>query len=280
VLVNYMEFAPVGHVIEALRYALAYHAAEPSRRIGVLLPSNSPWELAALCPFVHGVYPVSPMLGDLPGSLAEVPRRWDWIVDNPRRHDPAHIAAWNGLDRYFATTDRELEARRGRSVIGVEPPSYTPHQQLRLQVPSAERETARALLDGATVRMAVMPTGSGPRWQYPSTTSWQLILHALGERFAGLRLCLLGKLRNDGRTRSSLTAGELERLRDAFPNAVEGFDQPIVDQRARRGLRPLPLPPHRLRHGRARGRNALAHHLRRILARVLLQRRPVPLPAP
>ena len=30
-LVNDMEFANVGHVIEALRYALAYHAADPSR---------------------------------------------------------------------------------------------------------------------------------------------------------------------------------------------------------------------------------------------------------
>ena len=41
-LVNYMEFANVGHLIEALRYALAYHAADASRRIGLLLPSNSP----------------------------------------------------------------------------------------------------------------------------------------------------------------------------------------------------------------------------------------------
>jgi hypothetical protein len=41
-LINYMEFANVGHVTEALRYALAYHAADSSRRIGVLLPSNSP----------------------------------------------------------------------------------------------------------------------------------------------------------------------------------------------------------------------------------------------
>ena len=83
-LVNYMEFANVGHVIEALRYALGYHSADRSRRIGVLLPCNSPWELAGLWPFVrHGTYPVSPMLADLRRSLAEIPRGWDWIMDNP-----------------------------------------------------------------------------------------------------------------------------------------------------------------------------------------------------
>ena len=37
-LVNYMEFANVGHVIEALRYTLGYHAADPSRELGVAAP--------------------------------------------------------------------------------------------------------------------------------------------------------------------------------------------------------------------------------------------------
>src|SRR6266498_971408 len=122
-LVCYMEFSAVGHVIELLRHALGYHAADPSRRIGVLLPANSPRELTDLCPFVDAVYPVSPMLDDLPDSLAQVPRDWDWIVDNPRRYDPTHVAAWNGLDRFFETTERVLRARRGRAVIGVEPRS-------------------------------------------------------------------------------------------------------------------------------------------------------------
>jgi hypothetical protein len=243
-LVNYMEFANVGHVIEALRYALAYHAADSSREIGLLLPSNSPWELATFCPFLRGVYPVTPELSDLPGSLEEVPGVWDWIVDNPRRNDPAHVAAWGGLDRWFATTDRELSARRGRGVIGAEPPSYTPHQQLRLELPAPEREAAGALLEGAAVRIAVMPTGSGPRWQYPSTTSWQLILHALGERHAGVRFCLLGKLHDDGRTSSSLTAEELARLRDAVPETVDGFDRPIVQQLALVEACDLFLSPH------------------------------------
>jgi hypothetical protein len=51
-------------------------------RIGVLLPANSPCELAGLCPFIEVVYPASPMLAELPGSLEHVPREWDWIVEN------------------------------------------------------------------------------------------------------------------------------------------------------------------------------------------------------
>jgi hypothetical protein len=210
----------------------------------VLLPSNSPRELADLCLFVDGVYPVSPMLGDLPGSLREVPRKWDWIADNPRRHDPTHVAAWDGLDRYFDATDRLLHARLGRGVLGVEPPSYRPHQRLRLEIPPADREMARELLGGAGVRIAVMPTGSGPRWQYPSTASWELILQALSDHHAGLQICLLGKLRDDGRTRSSFTAGELARLLHAFPDAVDGFDRPIVQQLSLVEASDLFIAPH------------------------------------
>jgi hypothetical protein len=243
-LVNYMEFANVGHVIEALRYALAYHSADQSRRIGVLLPSNSPWELALLCPFVHGVYPVSPMVADLPGSLAEVARGWDWIVDNPRLHDSVHVAAWDGLDRYFETTDRELVAQLGRGLIGIEPPSYLPHQQLRLHIPRAERDAASALLGDAAARIAVMPTGSGPRWRYPSTASWELILHALRGRHPHARFCLLGKLRDDGRTRSSLAADELVRLAESFPDAIDAVDRPIVQQLALVEACDLFLSPH------------------------------------
>ncbi len=85
-----MECHPVGHAIEALRYSLGYHRADPSLRIAVLLAHNTPTELAGLCPFIEAVHPVA-----LPAELAEepylvralahVPRQWDWIVDNPRR---------------------------------------------------------------------------------------------------------------------------------------------------------------------------------------------------
>jgi hypothetical protein len=243
-LVCYMEFSAVGHVIELLRHALGYHAADPSRRIGVLLPANSPRELTDLCPFVDAVYPVSPMLDDLPDSLAQVPRDWDWIVDNPRRYDPTHVAAWDGLDRFFETTERVLRARRGRAVIGVEPPSYRPHQQLRLQIPDTDRQAAHNLLADAEVRIAVMPTGSGPRAHYPSTASWELVLRGLTERFPGARICLLDKLRADDRTCSTLGADELARLLAAFPDAVDGFDRPIVQQLALVEACDLFISPH------------------------------------
>jgi hypothetical protein len=237
-LVNFMECNPVGHAIEALRYALGYHRADPSLRIAVLLAHNTPTELAALCPFVEAACPVAlpaALAGEpeLVQAIAAVPRRWDWIVDNPRRHSAAHMALFPNFARLYAVTDRYLHARRGHSTIGVPPPAYAAHQQLRLRIPLQRRAAARRLLGQASTAIAVMPAGnSQPRWEYPSTTSWTLLLDALARQHPDARLCLVGKLRADQRTRSSFGPDELARLLAAFPRALDCFDLPLVDQLA------------------------------------------------
>jgi hypothetical protein len=89
-----------------------------------------------------------------------------------------------------------------------------------------------------------MPTGSGPRWHYPSTPSWKLILRALIGSRRGVRICLIGKLGTDERTRSSFTADEVARLAAAVPDAINGFDLPIVQQLALVEACDLFIAPH------------------------------------
>ena len=72
-----------------------------------------------------------------------------------------------------------------------------------------------------------------------------------------------------GRPPARLAAARRRRVRSAAPRAA----------RPRRGGERLRLTAHGLRLRRARGRDAVADPLRRRLARVLLQRRPVPLRA-
>ncbi len=237
-LVNFMECNPVGHAVEALRYALGYHRADPSLRITVLLAHNTPTELAGLCPYVAAACPVALPAAlaeepELVRAIAEVPRHWDWIVDNPRRHSAAHMAMFPNFARFFAVADRHLHARRGHATIGVPPPAYAAHQQLRLRIPPARQAAARRLLGEAPTAIAVMPAGSSqPRWEYPSTASWTLLLGALARQHPDARLCLVGKLRADQRTRSSFATAELARLLAAFPQAVDCFDLPMADQLA------------------------------------------------
>ena len=57
-LVNFFYVHPVGHAIEALRYCLGYHAADPGLEIHVALSAATPVELAGCCPFVARAYAI------------------------------------------------------------------------------------------------------------------------------------------------------------------------------------------------------------------------------
>jgi hypothetical protein len=89
-LVNFWYAHPVGHAIEALRYCLGYHRADPTARICLVLNSATPTELAALCPFVGTTYPVSHPFFEAVACpddpLGGVPRDWDWVPPPPVPH--------------------------------------------------------------------------------------------------------------------------------------------------------------------------------------------------
>jgi hypothetical protein len=110
ILVNFFEAHNVGHVIEALHYCLGHHKANPESRLSVLLNALAPTALAQLCPFVESVYTV-----ELPGypedtsglseadclaALRDVPREWDYVLDNHRRNVKPHLEAVPGFALY------------------------------------------------------------------------------------------------------------------------------------------------------------------------------------
>src|SRR5579862_5429473 len=94
--VNYVYFAPIGHVIEALHYCHGYHVANPDLRIALALNANSPLELVGLCPYVDTLYPVTldpaDAAADPADELARVPRAWDHVVQAWYGEDPDTVS--------------------------------------------------------------------------------------------------------------------------------------------------------------------------------------------
>lgn len=239
-LVNFFYAQPVGHAVEALHYCQGYHAAAPERAVSVALNAASACELARYCPFVESAYPIEHPFVE-PGSdsaraLAAVPRRWDWIVDDFRRRQDFQLRAFPGMSDYYNASDRHLTAARGRTVIGDRAAGYVPRCRLRLELPEDARDRARRVLRArepeGTRWIAVMPAGSGPRSLYPSVRSWRLILDALAARLPGVRFALIGKLRRDGRTTSTLAAGEVAALLAHRSRPLDCFDLGLTDQLA------------------------------------------------
>ena len=167
ILVNHVYYSPVGHVVEAIRYARGFHDANPGSEVHVALSDGAPWELCAGAPWIAGVYriPVAdPGSCDL--SVPEMPREWDYIVDNnlmaledehsdllvrPDEYEsPPRGWEEEATIAYYARTDAELTARKGRGVLFPDMTlprelGYDPGAHATLEVPAESRVVCRAL---------------------------------------------------------------------------------------------------------------------------------------
>lgn len=231
-LVNFFYAQPVGHAVEALRYCLGHHAADPEREISLALNAATAVRLADFCPFVAACHPIAhPMLeapADSAAALAGVPREWDWVLDDGRRHQDVQLAMFPGLGAYYEASDRHLAGRRG--VAGAHPAGYVPHQPLRFELPAAARAAAARRMAGERPWIAVMPAGSSERALYPSVASWRLILDALAEAFPAARFALVGKLRRDERTATSMESAEAAELLAHRTRPLDAFDVDLDEQ--------------------------------------------------
>lgn len=254
VLVNFFYAHPVGHAVEALHYCLGHHVADPTREIAVALNVATAVELARYCPFVSETYAIDhPLLQSCVDSgrrLADVPRRWDWVLDDSRRWQDFQLAAFPGLLDYYSASDRHLAATHGRTFVGADAPGYVPHQQLRFVLPERARVSAARRLsqhdggDPGVGRIALMPAGSGERALYPSLGSWLAILEELAVAFPGVQIALVGKRTRDARTATSLTADELAGLLAHRSAPLDCFDVALCEQLAVVEACELFLAPH------------------------------------
>jgi hypothetical protein len=253
ILLNYVYYTAVGHVVEALRYARGLHDANAGSEVHVALPDATAWELCEGCPWIARTYRIR-LTGPEPGGAAipALPAEWDYIMDNnlmrvetghrgppgqpgrpgklvrPDGQAPAPIGPQErAVLAYYERTDAELIARRGRGVLSpamVRPAGlrYAPGAPVRLQVPAGSRAFASSY-DHDGPRICIILAGSGTARMYPSVASWIAILAALRGRFPAARFYLTGA-RAPGRGQTATVAYSETEL-----SQILGSDDKITD---------------------------------------------------
>lgn len=238
VLVNFFYAPPVGHVIEAIQYAVGHLAADPGREVWLALNAASPVEIVDWCPGLAGAYPIDhPFLepgGNSAASLAGVPEDWDVVLDDPRRHQPFQLEMFPGMRDYYATSDAHFRGHRMRSVAGFPRGGYVPRQPVRLTLPEGARvgATARLAEVPSGRRLAFLPAGSSPASHYPSAASRRLVLDALADALPGLAVTVVGRRPGGPRTHTSIGSADLDDVLAHPAVAVDAVDRPLADQLA------------------------------------------------
>lgn len=271
ILLNHVYYSPLGHVLEAVQYAKRFHDANPGSSVHVALSDGAPWELCAGAPWIAGVYRVP--VGD-PGtcdlSIPEMRREWDYVVDNnlmrlevednallvgqglrPEDHEPQVGWEEEATLAYYARTDAELVARRGRGSLFPqlrlpEGLHYDATARMALEVPAEARSFARRYAHPGP-KIAILPAGSGPTAQYPRPESWTEIIAALRERFADARFYLTGT-KDPGRhphlTTTCYSASDFSQILASGDDIIDCCDIGLWNQAALLETCDLLVSPH------------------------------------
>lgn len=260
-LLNFPYDNPVGHVLEAMKYGLGFHVANPGLEVAVAVCETAPTELFTLCPGIADVYPIplEPFAEAVPGSdvFSDLPRTVDFVVENnlmelevARGRRDRHRFETRVL-HYLEWSRREIRATQGRGTLfpaRALPPglNYAVDVPVRLTVPeTAERAAAPWIECAAYPRIAVVLGGSSGRSHYPSLQSWRELLLAVLETYPQARTIVTGVSgSHGGRTGGPYSAEEVSRALSDRERVAIAYDIGIVPQVALLAHADLLIAPH------------------------------------
>jgi len=215
-LLNWLFYEPVGHLVEALQHAHGYHRANPGLELHLFLNAATPVELAEALPWVKRVYALDvaelAAQGTDAACLRGVPARFDHVVADPRTAPDAFIEGWDEapLVRAQALLHRLWPAHEYSKgwgdFHGLPEPApgglgYQREARLTLPIPEAARRFAAARLAGGEPAVCVMLAGGGGALRSPTARVWLEILRVVESALPGARFVFTGvRARVNGRS--------------------------------------------------------------------------------
>ena len=173
ILLNWVYYEPVGHVVEALKVAHGLGAMNKNARITLLQNAACPLFLAEAVPWIHAVMPMDMREVGERGALAACYRSlqsdWDYVIHNelPQREEEAgEPQGWmeRGFRAHRTALDQLVSARLS---VGTYHPFRMPaglrmdrESSVRLPVRAKDRRWATERIRGKP-SIAVLPAGQG-----------------------------------------------------------------------------------------------------------------------
>lgn len=261
-LINSLYYRPVGHVVEALKYARGYYEANKNIDIYLLLNANSPIELANSYHWIKKTYPVSLLevckKGEKATCLRKIPKTWDYIISDSRVRD--FKKGWDEDDLIY--TQQILQKifkaniARGYTIIvhtGLNPNKeykkqiipYSLNPQLSLSIPREFLQHVKKYKYYGS-KICIMLGGSAGANQSPTVEIWQEICQSLFDNIPNLKIYFTGITKNvKGRTTTNdFTLKSIDSLVRKLSNAENCFNIGLWNQLALIRSCDLFLSPH------------------------------------
>jgi len=248
-LLNFVYYRPVGHAVEALKYAKGYYEGSNGEiEIHLLLNSDNPIELADACPWITKTYAVNIQevmdKKEEAESLKNIPREWEYVISDSRVtrfqkgwDEDDLIEAQAVLQKYFkGTVDQGY-------TIPVSPFSsadasaqvlpYSLNSPIRLTIPAQAKDFAQRYSHNGP-KIVLMLGGSAGDKQSPSIEMWLKICQALQENIPDLKLYFTGITKASGNQTTTIdfTLDDVHSLAAKLPNSEVLYNVGLWNQLA------------------------------------------------
>lgn len=237
-LINFVYCRPVGHVVEALKFAKGFYDANKNIKIHLILNKKSPTELVKACDWIKKVYAVDTQdvlkKKEKSSFFKKIPKNWDCILADFRsfeEHDEPDLGNFHNVSKsvfkarvyYGNIWDKKGYPKDLR---------YIPDSKVMLKLPKKALEYAKKFNhDG--IKICVMLAGSGGPEAYPSIESWIKIIDSIKKKIPNVKIYLTGVRKSkDGRTATlAYSSKESQRVLQ-IGNVVDCYDIGLWNQLA------------------------------------------------
>jgi ADP-heptose:LPS heptosyltransferase len=251
-LVNWVYYRPVGHALEGLKVARDYFEADRELKISVLLNSEMPYEIGALCPWIEKVYIADVKelaeCGLRAKCLEKIPANWDYVVSDDRlMHSIGSYS--DELKLANQTIIKYLQAKKWKGNRFFPQHENMPpirfDTEMRFDVPESAKEFITKYRHNG-LKICILPAGSNADRIYPEVRWWIKMMKSVTESFPDVRFYLTGAKSKTGNKSESYTflGEDISLILSEIDNVENCFDIGIVNQIALLEYCDLLISPH------------------------------------
>jgi ADP-heptose:LPS heptosyltransferase len=251
-LVNWVYYRPVGHALEGMKVARDYFEADRELKISLLLNSEMPYEIAALCPWIEKVYiaDVKALAEYGMGAkcLEEIPVNWDYVVSDDRLMHSLNSYT-EELKSANQTIIKYLQAGiwKGNRFFPQDEniPQIKLDTEMRFEVPESAKEfIAKYSHNG--LKIGILPAGSNADRIYPEARWWVKMMEAVTNSFPDVMFYITGTKSKEGNRSESYTFSDedINLILSEIGNVENCFDIGIINQIALLEYCDLLISPH------------------------------------
>lgn len=236
-LIVWVYFPAVGHLVEAIEVAANYKVSNPNLEIHLLVNSSTPFKIASYCSFIEEVhilevnddYKTSPIIFQLksrsfeyvvfPKRLYYIPKDFTSILYDCNQYLKINLVGsiWTGYND-VSTSDPNALCSKSFSSFKIE----IPNNEIRLNLPDSY----------GYPKIAVMLKGASNQSVWPSLKTWNRLLLAIKAKYPKAQFYITGitAAHLTPKTSASKIQKSLSEFVSSIPDAFNFYDVGLDNQ--------------------------------------------------